>query len=147
MAEWPRDKYDIIYMDPPWPMWGDPNKMAAAGKHYSLMTERELHALPVRSIMNDKSAAFVWATCPRLDVAIRAIENWGLIYRGVAFVWVKTNRAGKIIEGQGIPPTFTKPTTELLLAATPQHRGRPFSILTSAMGQVVLSPRGAHSRG
>ena len=87
----------------------------------------------------------MWATCPRLDFALKLIEAWGLTYRGVAYVWVKTNRRGEIISGQGVPPTFTKPTTELVLAATTKPTGRPFPILDLAQPQVVLHSRGAHS--
>jgi len=88
---------------------------------------------------------FMWATCPRLHFAIALIEAWNLHYRGVAYVWVKTTRAGKIINGQGVAPTFTKPTTELLLVATTKPTGRPFPILNLAQPQVVLHPRAAHS--
>lgn len=138
-------KYQVAYIDPPWAYYGDPNKNAAAGKHYDLMGLKDISDLPIRDILEKNAAAFVWATCPRLDYAIKAIESWGLHYRGIAYVWVKTNKAGRIIVGQGIPPTFTKPTTELLLVATTKPRGRPFPIQTMKQAQVVLSPRGRHS--
>lgn len=140
-------KYDIVYADPPWGYYGDPNKMAAAGKHYSLMSDEDLAALPVRSLLRDpkRGAFFIWATCPRLDLAIRTIEAWGLHYRGVAFNWVKIRQDGGIIGAQGVPPTATKPTSELCLLATTQPRGRPFSLLDAAVPQVLLAPRGRHS--
>lgn len=141
----PPGPFDIVYADPPWPMWGDPNKDAAAGKHYSLMTLEEIRALPVRASMSRDAALFLWATCPRLDLALDAISAWGLHYRGVAFVWVKTAKDGHIIHGQGVPPTATKPTTELCLLATTNRRGRPFPLLNAAVPQVVLASRGAHS--
>jgi N6-adenosine-specific RNA methylase IME4 len=53
---------------------------------------------------------------------------------------------GGIISGQGIPPTYTKPSTELLLLATTAPRGRPFPLQGHALPQVVLAPREAHSR-
>jgi N6-adenosine-specific RNA methylase IME4 len=141
----PAKRYDIVYLDPPWYYYGSPVKDAAAAKHYPLMTLEQLAEIDVRSILNKSAAVFMWATCPRLDFAIKLIEAWGLHYRGVAYVWVKTNAKGGIIAGQGVPPTFTKPTTELLLAATTKRTGRPFPILDFAQAQVVLSPRGAHS--
>jgi N6-adenosine-specific RNA methylase IME4 len=147
-AELPRlpdKRYDIAYVDPPWFYYGSAVKDAAAAKHYPLMSPEDLAALDVRSILNKRAAVFVWATCPRLNFAIDLIAQWGLHYRGVAYVWVKTNRAGKIIAGQGVPPTFTKPTTELLLAATTTRTGRPFPIRDLAQAQVVLHPRGEHS--
>ena len=146
ILQWPSANYDVVYADPPWPMYGSPTKDAAAGKHYDLMTMDEICALKIRDLFRGREGAvFVWATCPRADLAFRAIAAWGLHYRGVAFVWVKTNRAGGIISGQGVPPTATKPTTELCLLATVRPRGRPFPLLAHAMGQVVLHGRGRHS--
>ena len=142
----PAGPYDIVYADPPWFYYGSQIKDAAAAKHYPLMSQEELAALPVRRIMAKRAALFLWATCPRLDFAIDLIAKWGLHYRGVAYVWVKTNGRGKIIAGQGVPPTFTKPTTELLLAATTTSTGRPFPLLDLKQGQVVLHGRAQHSR-
>jgi len=142
----PRGPYDIVYADPPWFYYGSQVKDAAAAKHYPLMTLDDLAALPVRRIMSQRAALFLWATCPRLDFAIETIARWDLHYRGVAYVWVKTNARGEIIAGQGVPPTFTKPTTELVLAATTVRTGRPFRLLDLAQAQVVLHGRAEHSR-
>jgi N6-adenosine-specific RNA methylase IME4 len=137
--------YDVVMADPPWSYYGSPTKMAAAGKHYDLMTLEELAALPVREIMSDAAALFLWATSPKLDVAVDLLRAWGLHYRGVAYVWVKTRKDGGIIGGQGITPTFVKPTTEFVLAATTKAKGRPFPILDLKQHQVVLAPRSEHS--
>jgi N6-adenosine-specific RNA methylase IME4 len=128
-------------IDPPWAYYGDPNKNAAAGKHYSLMTDEEIKALPVKSILEKNAYVFVWATCPKLDLAIEAIKSWGLYYRGIGHIWVKASKAGKIINGQGIPPTYSKPTSELLLVATTKKTGRPVKLLNSAIQQIVVEPR------
>jgi N6-adenosine-specific RNA methylase IME4 len=141
----PSKRYDIAYVDPPWHYYGSAVKDAAAAKHYPLMTPDELAALDVRSLLNKRAAMFLWATCPRLNFAIDLLRAWKLHYRGVAYVWVKVGKSGRIINGQGVPPTFTKPTTELLLAATTMPTGRPFPLLDLAQAQVVLAPRGAHS--
>jgi N6-adenosine-specific RNA methylase IME4 len=141
----PEKRYDIAYVDPPWYYYGSALKDAAAGKHYPLMSLEELAAIEIRRMLNKRAAVFLWATCPRLNFALELIDAWKLHYRGVAYVWVKINRRGEIIAGQGIPPTFTKPTSELLLVATTNATGRPFPILDLAQPQVVLQPRGAHS--
>jgi N6-adenosine-specific RNA methylase IME4 len=142
----PAGPYDIVYADPPWLYYGSQIKDAAAAKHYPLMTQDDLAALPVRKIMSKRAALFMWATCPRLNYAIELIAKWGLHYRGVAYVWVKTNGRGQVIRGQGVPPTFTKPTTELVLAATTMPTGRPFPLLDFGQGQVELHGRAEHSR-
>lgn len=141
----PDKRYDIAYVDPPWQYYGSAVKDAAAAKHYPLMPLEELAAIDVRRMLNPRAAVFLWATCPRLHFALQLVEAWKLHYRGVAYVWVKVNKRGEIIVGQGIVPTFTKPTSELLLVATTNATGRPFPILDLAQAQVVLHPRGAHS--
>ncbi|MBV8196684.1 MAG: DNA methyltransferase [Candidatus Eremiobacteraeota bacterium] len=142
----PGGPFDIVYADPPWSYYGSPVKDAAAAKHYALMSQSALAELPVREIMSRRAALFLWATGPRLHYAIELIERWRLHFRGVLYVWVKTNRRGQIIRGQGIPPTFTKPTSEFVLAATTMRGGRPFPLRDLAQAQVVLAPRGEHSR-
>lgn len=142
----PNKTYDIIYADPPWHYYGSPTKMAAAGKHYDLMKQEDIENLPVKQLLNKKAACFVWATGPRLHYALSAISAWGLHYRGVAHVWIKTRKDGKIIHAQGIPPTYSKPTSEMLLLATTCKNGRPFKLLDSKLPQVVLAPRENHSK-
>lgn len=140
------NKFDLLYVDCPWKYYGSSTKNAAAGKHYPLMAQDALKTLPVRSILNKKAAVFMWATCPRLDYAIEVMKAWGLHYRGVAFVWVKTRKSDNaIINGQGVPPTFTKPTTELLLLGTTKKTGRMIPLKKFNTPQVVLAPRGGHS--
>jgi N6-adenosine-specific RNA methylase IME4 len=141
-------RYDIVYADPPWSYYGDPNKDQAAGKHYKTMTDDEISAMPVRSIMAPRSCAFVWATSSKLESAIDVINAWDLCYRGVFQVWVKTNRAGKVINGQGVRPSYTKPTVEYLLVASTHMKGRTFPILTEAMENVVMAtrPNNIHSK-
>jgi site-specific DNA-methyltransferase (adenine-specific) len=142
----PLSGYSVILADPPWKYYGDPNKDQACGKHYNCMTPEEIAALPVKMLCADRAVVLVWATCPMLDVAMDTIRAWGLHYRGVAYVWVKTRADGGIINGQGVRPTLTKPTTELVLAASTVKRGRPLKILNEGQGQVVLAPRGEHSK-
>jgi len=145
LPAFPSKTYDIVYADPPWFYYGSQLKDAAAAKHYPLMDQQELAKLPIRAIMSKRAALFLWCTCPRLNFALKLLEAWNLHYRGVAYVWVKVNKSGEIIAGQGVMPTFTKPTTELLLVATTNPTGRPFPICDLAQAQVVLHPRGAHS--
>lgn len=138
---WPTKQYSIVYADCPWAYYGDPNKPQAAGKHYSMMSTEELKALPVATLKAAKAACFMWATGPKLPEAIEVMRSWGFFYRGIAYVWVKTNNAGQIINGQGVRPTFVKPTTELVLVGSTQKTGRVFPLLTEGQAQVLLAPR------
>lgn len=138
-------RWEVILVDPPWPYSGDPNKDQAAGKHYDLMTADQINSMPIRDIMSKRSVVYMWATSPKLHLAMQAGAAWGLHYKGVAFVWVKTTKGGKIISGQGVRPTITKPTTEMVLAFSNVKNGRPLPILDESIGQVATAPRGAHS--
>lgn len=140
--------YNIVYADPPWSYYGDPNKDQAAGKHYKLMSDNEIWSMPVRKICSEKAVLFLWATSPRLDAAIETVKRWGFHYRGIAWVWVKTTNAGKIINGQGVRPSFVKPTVELVLVGSTEKKGRTFPLLTESMPNVILAarPNNKHSK-
>lgn len=140
-------RYDVVYADPPWAYYGSTTKDAAAGKHYTLMPQSELMELPIRSLFRSSSGAlFLWATCSRLDYAIDMIRAWGLHYRGVAFQWIKTRRDGKPMGARGVPPTATKPVTEMVLLSTLRSKGRPFPLLSARVSQTVFAPVTQHSR-
>jgi N6-adenosine-specific RNA methylase IME4 len=133
--------YEVVYADPNWQYYGDPNKDQAAGKHYAGMPYEAISALPVREIMAKRAALFCWVTSPLAFYQMVAISKWGLHYRGVTYVWPKTRKDGGLIAGQGVRPTFTKPTTEYLTAWTTNARGRPFRIYTERQAQVHPLPR------
>lgn len=144
----PRRHYNVVCMDPPWKYEGDPNKDQAAGKHYRCLTVSEMiDEFPVRDVLAIDNAVFVWATGPKLHHAIELIDGMDLYYRGVAFVWVKTTKTGKVISGQGVRPSYVKPTTEYLLVASTKKQGRSLKLATEAMPQVfmdeetILAPR------
>jgi N6-adenosine-specific RNA methylase IME4 len=138
--------FDIAYIDPPWPYDGDPNKMGAAGKHYSLMSEADISALPVRKLFGKRGVAFVWATGPKMSMAYRCIAAWGLYDRGLGAVWIKTSKkTGKVIGAQGVRPSHVKQLDEFLIIASTVPTGRTFPLLTESQEQNVFTPRGAHS--
>ena len=139
--------FEVIYADPPWDYYGSTTKMGAAGKHYDLMSDQELLDFPVvKNSLAKPGVLFLWATSARLDFALDCIRAWGLHYRGVAFVWVKTRKDGGIIGAQGVRPSITKPTTEFVLAASNIARGRPLPLASEKVPQVFLAPRRQHSR-
>ena len=142
-----KGQYKVIYVDCPWLYEGDPDKDQAAGKHYNMMTIEQLSALEVKNCLDGHGVVCVWATGPKLDAAIDVIRAWGLHYRGILFNWIKTAKDGHVIEGQGVRPSHTKSTTELVLVASTKPKGRTLPIFDEAMGQVVFAPRpgGEHS--
>ncbi|MDE2469199.1 MAG: hypothetical protein KGL35_10780 [Bradyrhizobium sp.] len=137
--------YSVILADPPWDHYGPPDKWAAAGKHYPLMTDDEIARLPVPSLLTQRAVLFLWCTSSTLARAITLLDRWDLHYRGVAFVWVKTARSGLPIGAQGVRPSITKPLTEFVLAGSTSPRGRPLPLSDEAVRQTVFAPRAEHS--
>jgi N6-adenosine-specific RNA methylase IME4 len=138
------DTYDCIITDPPWSYTGSTTKWGACGKEYATMADEDL--LNYRYPLTKNGVLFMWATCPRLDMAVRCIEAHGLHYRGVAFVWVKTKQDGTPIGAQGVRPSIVKPLTEVVLAASYRATGRPLPLSDESIVQTVFAPRGLHSQ-
>lgn len=143
----PADGYDIVLADPPWSYTGQQDKMGAAAKFYDTMTDTAICCLDVRNIMARRSILFLWATGPRMDLAMECGEAWGLHYRGVAFVWVKTRKSAPDVPigAQGVRPSIVKPTTEFVLAFSTKLSGRPLPLSDETIRQVVLAPKQGHS--
>lgn len=139
------EHYDVVLADPPWSYYGQQDKWGAAAKFYPLMADHEIRALPVANLLTPRSVVFLWATGPRLDFAIQCLSDWGLAYRGMAFVWVKTKLSGEPIGAQGVRPSIVKPTTEFVIAGSPVARGRPLPLADEGVPQVVMAPKQAHS--
>lgn len=140
--------YDVVLIDPPWSYYGQQDKWGAAAKFYDLMPDGDLErfTFPAESL-SKRGVMFIWATSPRLDFALKVIESWGLTFRGVAFVWVKTKKDGVTpIGAQGVRPSVVKPTTEYVLAASRVKKGRPLPLSSESIRQVVLAPKREHSR-
>jgi N6-adenosine-specific RNA methylase IME4 len=142
----PKGKWDVILADPPWSYTGQQDKWGAAAKFYPTMTDDDLLALNPGSILAKPGLMFMWATAPRLDFAMKCFEAWGLHYRGVAFVWVKTKKDGTPIGAQGVRPSTVKPTTEFVLVASNQKNGRPLKLHDESIRQVIMAPKMEHSR-
>ena len=141
-------KYNIIYADPPWEYYGDPNKNAAAGKHYNLMTQQQMADLPVKQMAAKNCWLFMWATPSRLPYACEMMKQWGFHYRNVAYVWVKTKADGtRISDRQGVRPTYTKTAWfELLLVGTSKKTGRMTPLSSEAHPSYIEALRQEHSR-
>jgi len=143
----PTGQFDVVLADPPWSYSGQQDKWGAAAKFYNTLPDEDILGLPVRDLLKRNGVLFMWATSPRMDIAFRCIESWGLHYRGVAFVWVKTKKDGTTpIGAQGVRPSIVKPTCEFVLAASPIRTGRPMGLSDESVKQVVLAPKQEHSR-
>ena len=140
--ELPRERFDILYADPPWDYKGQLQHAGAgsgdtggAARHYGAVRLDTLKTLDVPAIAAADSLLFLWATNPHLDQAIELGKAWGFAWATVAFVWDKLRVN---------PGFYTMSQCELCLAF---KRGRiPAPRGARNVRQLVRARRGPHSR-
>ena len=86
-----KEKYSIIYANPPW-YYHNKNIRGSATKHYCTLHDHDIQKLDVGSIAADNSALLLWTTFPKLPIGMEVLASWGFEYKTVAFVWVKLNQ-------------------------------------------------------
>ena len=134
-----REKYGIIYADPPW-RYERKRGSGVAENHYPTMSMEEIGNLPVERIADKNCVLFLWATFPQLDVALAVIQAWGFQYKTVAFVWLKQTRVShQWFFGMG---NWTRSNAEICLLAT---RGKP-KRQSASVHQFIISPIQSHSQ-
>ena len=126
-------RYDVIVIDPPWPMQKidrevRPNQSAF---DYPVMQEDEIRALELPAASD--CHLFVWTTQKFLPMALRCIDHWGFRYV-CTFVWHKPGGFQPI----GLPQY----NAEFALYA---RKGSPEFVDTKAFPVCFEADRGAHS--
>lgn len=143
MENFPQDKYQIIYADPPWQYdQRSVNLSNQCSLHYPTMSLSELKDLNIGLIADKHCALYLWTSNPMLPKSISLIEHWGFEYKTVFKVWRKVNSDGTNVM---VPGWWSRSSTELLLVAT---KGNPLSKYKSANHvelQEYTSTRGVHS--
>ena len=138
-------RYGAILADPPWAFRTYSGKHVAAHRcsedHYQTMDLLELELLSVQVMRQaaQDCALFMWVVDSHLDVAIELMKVWDFKYKTIAFVWVKTTKAGVPRIGMGY---WTRKSCELCLLGT---RGSPRRF-SKGVRQVIMTPRREHSR-
>ena len=93
-----KNKYQIIYCDPPWDYKGQKQHngkgkktTGGASSHYSTMKLKELKLLKpmISDWADDNCLIFMWTSSPHLDQAIDLMKSWGFSYATIAFIWDK----------------------------------------------------------
>jgi len=83
------EKYSVIYADPPWEYPQDWDYFGQNVKrHYQTMTDDELKNFPIKNIRANDCVLYMWATAPKLDIAIEVLKSWGFDYK-TCLVWDK----------------------------------------------------------
>lgn len=89
-TELPNKKYDIIVVDPPWPIKKITTKQRPnqVKMDYNLMTMAEIAGLPISTISKDKSYCFLWTTQKHLFESKDILEGWGF-HHLLTMGWIK----------------------------------------------------------
>lgn len=151
----PSGGFKLIYGDPAW-CW-DAYSEAGLGKspeaHYDTMLDEDILRMPVPLLAAENSVLALWATFPKLPLALDVMHAWGFEYR-TGGAWGKATK-----DGLGLtmgPGYILRSASELLLIGV---RGAPRAMsrsirncwITSTMEQLEGGafwhlPRREHSR-
>lgn len=147
----PKEKYEVIYADPPWDYGGKMQYdrtsiksenigferkifISSASFKYPTLKSDDLKKLNVASISSEDCLLFMWTTGPQMANAVKLGEVWGFEYKTMAFVWDKQIHN---------PGRYTLSQTEFVLVfkkgKIPSPRG------ARNVRQLISLPRGNHS--
>lgn len=103
-------KYKTIYLDPPWPERGGGKIKRGADRHYSLMSIKEIEALPIKELADgDGCHLYMWVTNNFLEKGFSLLKAWGFRYVTIV-TWQK--------DRQGLGQYFRGITEHCLFATT-----------------------------
>jgi site-specific DNA-methyltransferase (adenine-specific) len=152
MIPFPKKKYNIVYADPPWqyssktPSFLPDKKVNGKNftkleEYYPTQTKDWIKNLPVKDIVFDDAAIFMWCTDSHLKEGIQVIESWGFKYITIAFVWEKKTINGKTHSNLG---AWTMKNYEICLFGT---RGKMLKHKKcNSIKQKVATVRERHSK-
>lgn len=147
MIPFPKKKYQIIYVDPPWSYLQSGSKKNSRGmakQYYSTMSTADICNLPVQNIKTDNAICFMWATFPNFREALKVIKAWGFIYKTAAFIWIKKNKKSNTkFWGMG---AYTRANIEPLLIGISKDTHAKKMIISHAIHQIVEVPIEKHSK-
>lgn len=138
-----REKYDVIYADPPWRYGFASRKNQAIENHYPTMTLADIKALDVPAASN--SVLYLWTTAPKLIEGLEVMEAWGFTYKSCA-IWDKVNLGiGFWWRGQheillvGTRGKFSPPPAELRVSSVFREKKTKHSRKPDAIRDLIAS--------
>lgn len=151
MSNLPKNKYEVIYADPPWD-FSSKFKVGTKGKEqqslpefqYPTMSNKELETFfknEVSKLPTENAVLIMWTTDAHLPLAIELGRLAGFTYKTVAFIWNKKTSRDKQVCFMG---TWTMKGSEIALLFT---KGAAHKLLKSRkVRQLVEAERKKHSQ-
>jgi N6-adenosine-specific RNA methylase IME4 len=81
-----KEKFSIIYADPPWRYSFSPTEARSIELHYPTLNLKQIKNLKVPS--EENAVLFLWTTAPKLREGLEVLNSWGFEYKTCA-VWDK----------------------------------------------------------
>lgn len=143
--------YGLIMADPAWSFKHHSKKghKKSAEGQYRTMSDDEIKAMPVHELAADDCFLFLWATNPKLDVAIDTLKEWGFTFK-TAGTWVKMSKRWRAdMWKDGLEPkqhfgtgyTFRSANEPFIIGV----RGKPRAQSKRVRGAIMAAVR-EHSR-
>ena len=140
-----RDRYNIIYVDPPWDYGNTKNLngqfWGMADKHYPVMKLKDIKELPIQNISQEDAYLFLWVTSPFLEKGFEVMKSWGFKYATVGFVWIKMKNDMSEVRGDGLGK-YTISNAEYCLIG---RKGKYWRN-SKKVKQIVQTPKYVHSK-
>lgn len=126
--------FDLVLADPPWRYSFSSTKARKIENQYPTMSPDEIKDLGPKLPIAEDAVLFLWATAPKLPLALEVMEAWGFVYKTNA-VW------DKVLFGMGY---WFRGQHEHLLVGT---RGRfPPPAAEHRRGSIFEEKRTRHSK-
>lgn len=144
----PDKKYRTIYADPPWLERGCGQIKRGADRHYPLMKTKDIAALPIWKLREEKCHLYLWVTNNHLKHGLKVMGAWGFRYV-TAITWVKpTQGLGQFFRGRTEHCLFGVTGTEdrhgqgetVIVADRGRHSEKP-PRMRGMIEQVSFAPR------
>ncbi|MGH8234200.1 MAG: MT-A70 family methyltransferase [Rhodanobacteraceae bacterium] len=138
-------RFGTVLADPPWRFQNRTGKIAPEHhrlSRYGTMTQAEISALPVQSVLAPTAHLYLWVPNALLLEGLQVMEAWGFTYK-TNIVWHKIRKDGGS-DGRGVGFYFRN-VSELLLFGV---RGKNARTLAAGRRQVnfVATRKREHSR-
>jgi N6-adenosine-specific RNA methylase IME4 len=139
MVNFPSGRYKTIYLDPPWPEQGRGKIKRGADRHYSLMSVKDIKALPVGELADPEGChIYLWVTNNFLQAGLDCLKAWGFEYV-TTITWMK--------DRQGLGQYYRGLTEHCLFGTTKKRL--PYKVIDGKRCQGVtgfIEPKRKHSQ-